>query len=58
MKVDAIALESVIHNAPALPEPDTIGESFDKLVRKVRGPSRTTDLREKVVEPIEARSMV
>lgn len=52
MRVDAKALEVVIHNAPAPPQPDATSDSFFNLIWKDWEPSRP-GLREKSEEPIE-----
>ena len=51
VQVGAVALESVIHDAPSPPQPDTISDGFVNLIWN-REPSRP-DSREEVEEPIE-----
>jgi hypothetical protein len=52
VQVDAVALESVIHDSPSTPQPDTISDGFVNLIWKDWEPSRP-DSREEVEEPIE-----
>ena len=52
VQVDDEALESVIHDSPAPPEPDTISDGLVNLIWKDWEPYRP-DPREEVEEPIE-----
>jgi hypothetical protein len=52
VQVDAVALESIIHDAPSPPQPGIISDGFVNLIWKDWEPSRP-DPREEVEEPIE-----
>ena len=52
MQVDAVALESIIHDAPSPPQRYTSSDGFVNLIWKDWEPS-TPDPREGVEEPIE-----